>query len=325
MPYSVRMRVLGSVSALLLAAAGLVSFQGKPVPFNRLKSGLEYRIYRLEKGRYVLRPALPTTGDPTYAGRVGRILSLHLQFRTAKDSVLMHSRRQNESQPVRVPLDTLRPNQGGSVEQALALLQPGDSGVFRLNIDTVFSKSFRQPVPGFIRRAGPTMLVFAKAVSVQTPAEVEAQMRQEETRQQETATVKAAEQARRDEALILAYAKERQLQPKKTPRGVYYVVTRPGSGPVAQPGQTVSVLYRGQLLSGQEFDASANHGNKPIEFPLGAGRVIPGWDEGLAQLSKGAKATLLIPSALAYGPRSPGESIPANSVLLFDVELVDVK
>ncbi|WP_157541304.1 FKBP-type peptidyl-prolyl cis-trans isomerase [Hymenobacter aerophilus] len=323
MRYSVR--VLGLVSAGLLTAAGLVAFQGKPAPFHKLKSGLEYRIYRLEKGRYVLRPALPPTGDPTYASRLGRILSLHLQFRTAKDSVLMHSRRQNENQPVRVPLDTLRPGQGGSVEQALALLQPGDSGVFRLNLDTVFAKSFRQPVPGFIRRAGPTMLVFAKAVKIQTPAEVEAEMRQDAGRQQELATAKAAEQARRDEALIQAYAKEHNLQPQKTPGGVYYVVTRPGSGPVAQPGQTVSVLYRGQLLSGQEFDASANHGNKPIEFPLGAGRVIKGWDEGLAQLSKGAKATLLIPSALAYGPRSPGESIPANSVLLFEVELVDVK
>ncbi|OWP62140.1 hypothetical protein CDA63_15940 [Hymenobacter amundsenii] len=310
----------------LLLAAGLWSFQGKPVPFNRLKSGLEYRIYRPDaKGRYVLRPALPPTGDPTYAARLGRIMSLHLQFRTAQDSVLMHSRQQNQNQPVRVPLDTIRPQQRGAVEEAMALLQPGDSGVFRLNLDTVFRKSFQQPVPGFIRKAGPTLLVLAKVDKIQTPAEVEAQMRQDAARQQALAQEREARQAKQDEALILAYAKDHQLSALKTPKGVYYVITSPGSGAKAQRGQTVAVRYRGQLLSGQEFDSSASHGNVPIEFPLGQGRVIAGWDEGIAQLSKGAKATLLIPSALAYGPRSPGESIPANSVLLFDVELVDVK
>jgi FKBP-type peptidyl-prolyl cis-trans isomerase FkpA len=73
------------------------------------------------------------------------------------------------------------------------------------------------------------------------------------------------------------------------------------------------------------FDSSEKMGNKPIEFPLGVGQVIPGWDKGIALLNKGSKATLLIPSSLAYGQRGAGQDIPADSPLRFDVELVDVK
>ena len=309
----------------LFGVAGLLSFQGEPAPFNRLKSGLEYRIYRFQNGRYVLQPALPPTGDASYSGRIGRILSLHLQFRTAQDSVLMHSRRQNQNQPVRVPLDSIRRQQRGSVEEALALLQPGDSGVFRLNLDTVFRKSFQQPVPGFIRKAGPTLTVLAKAEKVQTPTEVQQELEQQAAQAQEVARQKAAELARQDEARILAYAKQNKLKVLKTPQGVYYAITKAGTGAKPQTGQTVAVRYSGKLLDGKEFDSSAQHGNQPIEFPLGRRQVIAGWDEGIAQLTKGAKAILLIPSALAYGPRAAGPDIPANSILRFDVELVDVK
>ncbi|MFD2784828.1 FKBP-type peptidyl-prolyl cis-trans isomerase [Hymenobacter rubripertinctus] len=309
----------------LVGIIGLCSFQGEPVPFNRLRSGLEYRIYRPQNGRYVLQPALPPTGDASYAGRVGQILTLHLQFRTAQDSVLMHSRRQNGNQPVRVPLDSIRRAQRGAVEEALALLQPGDSGVFRLNLDTVFRKSFQQPVPGFIRKAGPTLTVLAKAEKVQTPDQVQQELAQQAAQAQAAAAQKVAELARQDEARILAYAKQNKLKVLKTPLGVYYAVTKTGTGAKPQAGQTVAVRYSGKLLEGKEFDSSARHGNQPIEFPLGQRQVIAGWDEGIAQLTKGSKAILLIPSALAYGPRAPGPDIPANSILRFDVELVEVK
>ncbi|RSK32368.1 FKBP-type peptidyl-prolyl cis-trans isomerase [Hymenobacter metallilatus] len=317
-------RLRFSVPALL-AFSGLTAFQGDPAPFNRLASGLEYRIYHRENGRYVLRPALPTTGDATYPARVGRIMSLHLQFRTATDSVLMHSRRQNRNQPVRVPLDTVRRQQWGSVEQALSLLQPGDSGVFRLNVDTVFLKSFRQPVPPFIRRAGPTLTVLAKAEKVQTQEEARQEVQQQMLQAQAEAKKQAAQLALKEDARIQAYLKLNKLKGIKTPSGLYYAITKVGPGPKPKTGQTVAVLYTGMLLSGKVFDASARNGNKPIEFPLGQGRVIPGWDQGIALLPKGSKAVLLIPSALAYGPQGAGADIPANSILRFNVELVGVK
>ena len=88
----------------------------------------------------------------------------------------------------------------------------------------------------------------------------------------------------------------------------------------------MSVRYRGTVLAtGQEFDASAKHGNTPFDFVLGQGQVIAGWDQGVAMLPKGTKAVLYIPSPLGYGERGAGADIPANAVLRFEVEVVDVK
>ena len=87
----------------------------------------------------------------------------------------------------------------------------------------------------------------------------------------------------------------------------------------------MSVLYTGKLLDGKVFDASSRNGNRPFTFPLGQGKVIQGWDEGIALLRKGEKGILLIPSALGYGARGAGSDIPPNAVRYFDVELVDVQ
>ena len=88
-----------------------------------------------------------------------------------------------------------------------------------------------------------------------------------------------------------------------------------------QAGQTVRVNYTGKLLNGEVFDSS--EGKKPIKFPIGQGKVIPGWDEGIMLLHEGEKATLAIPAGLAYGQRGAGP-IPPNSPLIFEVELVEI-
>lgn len=97
-----------------------------------------------------------------------------------------------------------------------------------------------------------------------------------------------------------------------------------GSGPEATTGSTVSVNYTGALPDGTVFDASANHGGA-FSFPLGAGRVIRGWDEGVKGMKVGGKRLLVIPPALAYGDQAMGNAIPANSTLVFEVELVGVQ
>ena len=97
-----------------------------------------------------------------------------------------------------------------------------------------------------------------------------------------------------------------------------------GSGAQAQKGQTVSVHYTGTLADGTQFDSSRDRG-QPIEFPLGQGHVIRGWDEGIAQLRVGDRAKLTIPASLGYGERGIPGVIPGGATLIFDVELVDVK
>lgn len=130
-----------------------------------------------------------------------------------------------------------------------------------------------------------------------------------------------------DDAIIQKYIAANNITgAQKTASGLYYVPTSANAaGTPATAGKSVSVLYTGSLLSGTVFDATSQRGNAPFTFTLGAGQVIPGWDEGIALMRKGEKATLLIPSALGYGPRGSGTTIAPNTVLRFDVEVTDVK
>lgn len=109
-----------------------------------------------------------------------------------------------------------------------------------------------------------------------------------------------------------------------TPDGLYYKITKTNpSGVSPSAGDNVSVHYAGKLIDGTEFDNSFKRG-EPIDIPIGVGRVIKGWDEGIMLLKEGETATLLIPSNMAYGERGAGGVIPPNAWLIFDVELVKV-
>jgi len=110
----------------------------------------------------------------------------------------------------------------------------------------------------------------------------------------------------------------------KTESGLRYKMIQKGSGKKAEAGKTVSVHYEGSLESGKVFDSSYPR-KKPIEFRLGQGQVIEGWDEGIALLQVGDKARFVIPSYLGYGASGAGGAIPPNATLVFDVELMEVK
>ena len=110
----------------------------------------------------------------------------------------------------------------------------------------------------------------------------------------------------------------------KTESGLRYQLIQKGNGTQAEKGKTVSVHYEGSLSNGQVFDSSYSR-NQPIDFTLGVGQVIPGWDEGISLLKVGDKARLVIPSHLAYGSAGAGGVIPPDATLIFDVELMNVK
>jgi FKBP-type peptidyl-prolyl cis-trans isomerase len=115
-----------------------------------------------------------------------------------------------------------------------------------------------------------------------------------------------------------------------TDSGLKYIDTKVGDGATAKAGDKVVVHYTGWLTTdggatkGKKFDSSVDR-NEPFSFPLGAGRVIKGWDEGVAGMKVGGKRTLIIPSELGYGKRGAGEDIPPGATLLFDVELLEIK
>lgn len=109
-----------------------------------------------------------------------------------------------------------------------------------------------------------------------------------------------------------------------TDSGLKYIDVEVGTGKAAKSGDTVDVHYTGKLKNGTKFDSSVDRG-QPFTFPLGAGKVIKGWDEGVAGMKEGGKRTLIIPPQLAYGKRGAGNVIPPDAELTFEVELLKVK
>jgi FKBP-type peptidyl-prolyl cis-trans isomerase len=139
--------------------------------------------------------------------------------------------------------------------------------------------------------------------------------------------VVARQLAEKQDNEIQAFLKTNNLTGIKTNSGLYYVITKEGSGNSPVVGDEVNMNYTGMFLDGNKFDSNidSTFGHvTPLKFPLGQGRVIRGWDEGIMLLKKGTKAKFILPSAIAYGANGSGK-IPANAILQFDVELLDFK
>ncbi len=129
-----------------------------------------------------------------------------------------------------------------------------------------------------------------------------------------------ADQSQTDQNIIIDYLVANDIDAERTESGIYYKIDEPGEGGNPAADNIVKVHYKGYNTNGKTFDSSYDRG-EPAEFSLQG--VVAGWKEGIPLFQKGGKGSLFIPSGLAYGPRAMGEDIPANSVLIFDVELLD--
>lgn len=132
-----------------------------------------------------------------------------------------------------------------------------------------------------------------------------------------SACKKEESQADKDDAIIRQYLSDNSIEATKDPSGLYYVVTEEGTGDHPDINSEVTVKYKGYLTNGTVFDETT--GNSSTTFPLSG--LIRGWQIGIPKLRQGGKGTFFVPSALGYGSQSVG-NIPANSVLIFDIELV---
>lgn len=256
------------------------------------KDGLKYQVFDHK--------------DDARKAKLGDIMSFHLVLKNGADSTLRDTYK--EGTPVKMVLQA--PPFKGSFEEGLALLAAGDSAKFIINADTLFAKMM-QPMPPMIKK-GSELTFTVKVLSVLTSEEFQ--------KQQSEVGVK---QKAIDAKVIEDYLTKNNLKAKaqKTASGLYYIPEVEGAGVSPAQGDNVKVHYTGKFLDGKEFDSSKKSG-KPLDLTIGAGMVIPGWEEGLMLMKKGAKGILLIPSGLAYGPDTYGP-IPGNSVLQFEMELLD--
>jgi FKBP-type peptidyl-prolyl cis-trans isomerase FkpA len=249
----------------------------------------------------------------------GQVLTVHMMYTTEGDSVIFDSRKQNV--PLGVPAKD--PNMEGMLAEGFQMLKKGDSVEFVVPAQDFFTQTARMPVPGGINE-NENLVFHVGVVDVMSEDAFREQQMEQYRKQQEQALQEQQEQLGRDVKTIEDFLAENNIQAQKTDAGLYYKVDQKGTGPEIDAGDEVTVHYRGKLLDGTPFDASYDR-NEPFTFTVGQGMVIRGWDEALQELREGSKATLYIPSPLAYGSRSAGPVIKPNSILIFDVEVLDVK
>lgn len=263
----------------------------------------------------------------------GEGIHLHLAS-VAGNRYLYNSYLQNKGKPVEFTV--AKPAFKGDIIEAIMLMTPGDSLVCLVDADLVYKNS-KQKKPDFIKK-GEKVQYFIRLVSIKSKEQVQKEQQAlfQKQMNEQLAQQKKEEEKRTplEEKELKAYFTKNHLTPQKTSNGLYYTIKESGVGEQPTTNDTVSLNYRGQLLDGTIFDSnidSAFNHVTPFEFPLGLGRVIKGWDEGVALLNKGTKATFYIPSRLAYGASAmPGNNnnpkgIPAHSILIFDVELLNIK
>lgn len=253
-----------------------------------------------------------TKGTSTYESKVGDIAEMNIKFFIG-DSILINTMEMNNHEPVTQALQA--PTFAGDLNEGLLLLKTGDSAIFRMKMDTLSARA-KQPKPEWAK-PGDYARWEVKMVKVKSKAEAETER-----------AAKSKARAGEEETILQKHFAEKGIKAQRTASGLYYVLHEAGTGEAPTPGKSVTVNYTGMLLDGTKFDSNVdpqfNHVS-PFDFPVGQGRVIKGWDEGVPLMKKGGKITLYIPSALAYGERSQGPIIKSNSILVFDVELVDFK
>jgi FKBP-type peptidyl-prolyl cis-trans isomerase FkpA len=283
-------------SSLILLLLGAVSCTNSPFPgYEKTESGLYYQL-------------IPSD-TPGVAVVDGDIVTLKLKYATSTDSVLFDSDKTGNSTRLKV----LPSKYKGDIMEGFPMLHVGDSAVFITSADSFFLKIANMERPAYID-SNSHMTFYIKVENTQSEEDLMAE------REAEAAQLAAAEMQN-----LQAYIAENAIATAPMASGLYYIENKKGTGAAVERGNTVRVHYKGALLDGRVFDSSYDR-DEPLEFSIGTGQVIPGWDEGIGYMKVGGKAQLIVPSQLAYGGQAPpGSIITPYSTLVFDVELISVK
>ncbi len=295
------MKNLKTILVMLLALTVAACSSNPHKGFKKTDSGLYYQFHNQSDG---VKP------------EVGKLVSMEMVYSDATGEVLMDTRLDGRQ----FVLEFIESEYPGDLFEGIGMMSVGDSASFILDAEKFFTLTAQMPMmPDFIE-AGSSLTFNIKLLDVLSEEEyMEEQMRLAEERMRENELRAGAE-----DGILAEYLAANNITVAPRASGLIFIEKEKGSGEKVEPGQTVAVHYEGRLLDGTLFDSSIQRG-EPIEFSLGVGQVIPGWDEGISLMNVGGKAQLIIPSHLAYGERGAGNVVPSYSTLVFDVEVVGVK
>ncbi len=281
------------LSALFLMLSVLTGCSNAPKGYQATDNGLYYRLFTNNGGE-----------NP----QIGDLLELTMSC-SVNDTVVILPLTKNI-----IPMT--EPSFWSDFVEGFSMMHKGDSASFIVDIDSSFVNLFGYNTlpPQF--SSTDIMRFEVRLDDFYPESEFRFRMIENIKKNYPAETEKAASE-------LNAYLEKNGVVAQPTSTGLYYVKTQDGTGEKPSKGSTVKAHYTGYLLDGTVFDTSIERG-EPIEFVLGVGQVIPGWDEGIALMSKGEKAVLYIPYYLAYGDRDLGV-IPPFSNLVFEVELIDFK
>jgi FKBP-type peptidyl-prolyl cis-trans isomerase FkpA len=277
------------------------------------------------------------TGKPS---KPGDVLVFNFKLVDSKDSVWSDTYKEGMPGAILIQDSAVIAQEDGLM-QMLRMVVPGDSVTVAFTMKEFFEVLAKRPIPPTVDSTLSLTYRF-KIDSITTREAIMAfqAKAQGEIMMKRYAEIleNSKEQLEKDFAIIDAYLAEKKITAEKSALGVRYVISQPGTGENAKAGQTVSVQYSGYLLDGKLFDTSVKEiamkmgtyqpmrePYEPYDVTINQTSVILGWHEALKHLNKGAKATVYIPSSMGYGVQGNGQMIGPNSVLVFELEIVELK
>ncbi len=289
------------VAGTVLALGSCSDYKG----YKKTDTGLYYRFFKQNEDS--LKPAM------------GDIMTIDIAYRKKgegdeKDSLLFRS--SDNDRPAKLQL--VEPKYKGDISEGMAMLAVGDSASFIVNADSFYLKNIGLEKLPPNAKPGEKLVIDVKLKSILRKAEYEKQMKIEK----EKIAAFVEERKGKEPEEIAKFIKDSSIYAKPTKSGLYCIPIKYGAGAIPKDGDSVKVDYVGKFLNGTIFDASTKRG--PISFRLGAGRVIPGWEEAIKMLKVGGKAKFLIPSSLAYEDKGFRGAIEPYTPLYFEITLLDI-
>mgnify|MGYP006291217837 CR=1 FL=1 len=261
--------------------------------YSKTNTGIFYQLFEI--------------GEDTIKADYGDFITVHLTYRTMKDSLFFNGKRKFRLTPS---------TYHGSIEECFAMLYNGDSANFIINAERFFTKTLETDLPSFIK-PGENMKVDIKMLDLKTAEEYK--------REKQEFLAWIEDFGEYERVVLKNYLEEKKLKITPLESGIYYLPVKKGNGKKVSKGDTITVHYEGKFLNGKYFDSTKDR-KIPFEFVYGAEwQVIEGMEKAISVMEEGEKAIFIMPSELAFGVEGSSTGIiPPYTSLVFEVELLRV-